>query len=170
MMDIKEIWRASTQKEPTIEDVERIKRVMQAANMEQNDSMAVVLTLISAQHSTSPLSDGISDLVSDKISSKMATHINQQVNEARQVVSITQQLRIVGITTIITALVFVSAFYLMKDKTTTTQSSMIEGCDTSGNMPIMVYEDKNGEKKCVLIGKDGKSARDKAGKPITWSY
>jgi hypothetical protein len=44
----------------------------------------------------------------------------------------------------------------------------MNGCDTAGNLPLTAYEDSGGEKKCVLIGKDGKSARDRNGKPITW--
>jgi hypothetical protein len=35
-------------------------------------------------------------------------------------------------------------------------------------MPLAVVDDK-GTKKCVLVGKDGKIAKDGDGRPITWT-
>lgn len=174
-MDLKEIWRASTNRDPAVEDIERIKNIMRSADMGNNDSMAVVLTLISAQQSNAPSPDTLSSMIVGDLSTKIAKEIKNQVNEQRQVATISQQLRVVAFTTVVNLMILGIIYMIVPSNNHCSGKVKIEipqwaeGCDTNSNMPIMAIEDKGGEKKCVLIGKDGKSARDQHGKAITWS-
>jgi hypothetical protein len=171
--DIKAVWLATTGKEPTDTDLNKINQIVHSSGMTQDDAMSVVITMLSAQFSNSPLNREFEQNVAKKTTETISSFIVKQVSEERQVATITQQLKLIGMTSAINLIMVALVAVLFagsakEDNVIELEPQWMSGCISSGNMPLAVVDDK-GTKKCVLVGKDGKIAKDGDGRPITWT-